>query len=206
MSLAFLSPAGPAAESPFATVAAAAGATFEERDGWRIAVRFAEPEVEAAALRETAVWADVSHLRKLELTGQANPELGTATRAGRGWVCPVTPGRSLLLGAESDDASALDVTTQLAALRVAGPLARELLARFCALDLRPGVTPPGAFRPGSVARTPGFVLCEAADVYLMLVGAAYAAYVWEVVADAGSRLGARPAGADAVPSGVAAHA
>ena len=39
-----------------------------------------------------------------------------------------------------------------------GPSAREVFARFCALDLRSAVTPVGAVRPGSIARQPGIVL------------------------------------------------
>ena len=41
---------------------------------------------------------------------------------------------------------------------------------------------------------------EAADQFLVLTGAAVAQYLWEVVADAGTRLGGRPVGADAVPA------
>ena len=57
--------------------------------------------------------------------------------------------------------------------------------------------PVGAFRPGSVARTPGMVLREAEDRYLMLFGAALGEYVWTVVADAAGHLGGGPVGADA---------
>ena len=67
---------------------------------------------------------------------------------------------------------------------VVGPLAREVFARFTAIDLRPQVTPVHGFRPGSVARTPGVVVCEGEDRFLMLFGAALGAYVWTVVADA----------------------
>lgn len=202
------------ATSPLATGTAAAGATFEARDGWQIAVRIADPAAEALACRETVAWADVSHLRKLELQGPAAaldalapmPALadGLAARDADGaWWCRATPARGLVLGAAAAPEAApgvhvLDVTSQFGALRVAGPLARELFARFCALDLRPQATPPGGFRPGSVARTPGYVLCEAPDRYLMLFGAAYGAYVWELVSDAGTHLGGRPVGVDAL--------
>jgi glycine cleavage system aminomethyltransferase T len=97
-------------------------------------------------------------------------------------------------------ASVIDVTTAFAALTVVGPLAGELFARFSAVDLRPAVMPPGGFRPVSVARTPGTVLREGEQRYLMLFGAALGQYVWTVVADAAGHLGGAPVGVDALPS------
>ena len=202
MSLDFLTTTageGVVAKSPLAAGTAAAGATFEVRAGWEVAARFAEPGVEALACRERVGWADVSHLRKLELQG--TPEQLAAAKPDDGLWLEVTPTRVLLLdsaGPRESAAHVLDVTSQLGALRIAGPLARELFARFCALDLRPDSTPPGAFRPGSVARTPAYLLCEAPNRYLVLFGAAYGAYIWEVVSDAGLHLGGRPVGVDAL--------
>ena len=60
------------------------------------------------------------------------------------------------------------------------------------------MTPVHGFRPGSVARTPGFVLREDEERYLTLVGAALGQYVWTVVADAAGHLGGEPVGADAL--------
>jgi glycine cleavage system aminomethyltransferase T len=191
VSLAFLRPgAGVAARSPLHAATAAAGATFEVRDGWEVAVRFGTPDAEAAAVARSVGWADLSHVRKTEIHA---PEGGLR----------ITPDRALVLGEPADG---LDVTAQYGALLLAGPAARDRLARFCALDLRPHVAPPGAFRPGSVARTPGFVLVEAADRFLLLFGAAYGPYMWEVVADAGEHLGGRPVGVDAVREEVSAGA
>lgn len=204
MSLDFLSTGeGVVAKSPLAAGTAAAGATYEVRDGWEVATRFAELAVEALACRERVGWADVSHLRKLELQGTPDQLQAAQAQADGTWLA-VTPERALVLGGagagglDASGAHVLDVTSQLGALRIAGPLSRELFARFCALDLRPDVTPPGALRPGSVARTPGYVLCEAPNRYLMLFGAAYGAYVWEVVTDAGMHLGGRPVGVNAL--------
>lgn len=225
MTLAFISPGtadrGVAAESPFAAALEEAGARFEIRDHWRVAVSVGEEGDAAHAVRATVGWADVSHLGKLEV--QAAPDgaaaiaelaggvkLGTARRHRDAWWCPVTPLRALVvcepghtatLHAELEATEGLevvDVTAQLAALRVAGPLTRELVARFCALDLRDAQAPVGAFRPGSIARAPGYVLREGADRWLLLSGAAYALHHWKVVDDAGRRLGGRPVGLDAL--------
>ena len=83
-------------------------------------------------------------------------------------------------------------------MTILGPFARETFARFTAIDLRPTVTPVHAFRPGSVARTGGAILCEAPDRYLMLFGAALGQYVWTLVADAAGHLGGGPVGVDAL--------
>jgi sarcosine oxidase subunit gamma len=215
------------ARSPMERAARAAGASFEQRDGWNVAVRFSSPEQEAEALARSACFADVSHLGKLELQAGASElaalvqqvagaplEPRRATRAADAWWCPLSATRALVISetqahralrgrleqaaAERAHASVIDVTTTFAALRIAGPLARELFARFCALDLRPKVTPPGSLRPGSIARQPGILIAEAPDRYLILFGWATGEYMWTVLADAGERLGARPVGVDAL--------
>jgi len=182
------------ARSPMERQARAAGARFELRDGWNVAASYAD---EAAALAGVG-FADCSHLRKYELQGELPAlELGRATVDGESTWLPLTPTRALVLGGEPP-AGALDVTTAYAALRLAGPLARETFARFTAIDLRPQVTRPGDWRPGSVARTPGGILCEAEDRYLMLFGSALGQYVWTVVEDAARHLGGGPVGYDAL--------
>jgi glycine cleavage system aminomethyltransferase T len=198
----------PLAESPIAALTAEAGAAFDVRDGWRVPVRYAQPQAEELAVQDSVGWADVSHLPKTELQGDPDSiaslagglSRGTAVRASGGWWCQLTASRAIVLGAASLQTNAtvwaLEVTAQFVALRLGGPAARDTIARFCALDLRPTVAPPGAFRPGAVARTPGFVLCEGPDRYLLLVGAALGEYLWTVVSDAGARLGGRPVGVD----------
>lgn len=195
--LAFLSvEGGPVARSPFADAAAASGGAIEIVDGWELAVEFGDVERERHAVHETVGFADRSPLGKLELwDAPSAPALGLAERRGDAWWCPLTSERTLVLGGEADGET-LDVTAAFAALAIAGPLARELFARFCALDLRDVGMPVGAFRPGSVARTPGMVLREADERWLVLVGAAYGGYLWEVVADAAARLGGRAVGAE----------
>ena len=196
MSFEFLSTGGgdAVARSPMERQARAAGARFEVREGWNVAVSYAG---EAQRLR-TVGFCDCSHVRKYEVQGDLPAlELGRATFDDESTWLPMTRSRALLLGGEPP-AGALEVTTGFGLLRVAGPLARETFARFTALDLRPHVTRPGDWRPGSVARTPGGILCEAEDRYLMLFGSALGQYVWTVVADAAERLGGGPVGTDAL--------
>jgi sarcosine oxidase gamma subunit len=217
-SLAFLSPGpGAVAKSPMEPGAVSAGATFEERDGWKVAVSFPD---EAGALAGVG-FADMSHIWKMEIQGDLtaitglNLELGTATRSEGAWWCPYSPTRAVVLCRSCDTvalrdrltasaadanglASVIDTTTAQGAMTILGPLARETFARFTAIDLRPEVTPVQGWRPGSVARTGGAILCEAPDRYLMLFGAALGQYVWTLVADAAGNLGGGPIGVDAL--------
>jgi glycine cleavage system aminomethyltransferase T len=193
----FLRPTGAAvARSPMEGQALAAGARMELRDGWNVAVAYP-----GAAPGAPVAWADVSHVRKFEVAGPHELSFGTATRANGAWWCPVTRERTLVIG--SADVEALEVTTTLAALAIVGPQARELIARFCALDLRPQSMPVAGFRPGSLARTPGYVLREDTDRFLMLFGWALGEYMWTVVADAAEALGGAPVGVDALEREVA---
>jgi glycine cleavage system aminomethyltransferase T len=189
----FLEVSGDAvARSPMERQAAAAGARFELRDGWNVAVSY--------PTNGSLTWADLSHLRKVEVHGRHELVLGQASRVNGGWWCPVTRDRTLVIG--DADAEGLDVTCSFAALSIAGPAVREVFARFCAIDLREREMPIGAFRPGSIARTPGYVLREDEDRFLMLFGWALGEYMWGVVADAATSLGGAPAPAQEV----AAHA
>jgi len=179
----------PIARSPMERLARQAGARFEVRDGWNVAVAYERPR------SDTVSWADVSHLRKWEIPGPGG-EFGTATRQGDAWTCPLTPGRAFVIGGSEAPAHALDVTCNYAALTILGPLAREVIARFCAIDLRPHVSPPHSFRPGSIARQPGMILVEAPNRFLLLVGWATGEYMWTVVEDAARPRGGIPIGLD----------
>ncbi len=203
MSLAFLSPAATAvARSPMEREAVAAGARLEQRDGWNVAVGFENEQEHLAAV----AFADRSQIGKLELNAEHGLELGVAHRRDDAWWCPTSRERALVLceparTAELRDqlgAGVVDLTSAMGALAIAGPLALETFARFTALDLRPHITPVHGFRPGSVARTPGAVLREAEDRWLMLFGAALGSYVWTVVSDAAASLGGGPVSPEAL--------
>lgn len=227
MSTAFLTtdkgPSGPAALSPFAPDLGRAGARFETRDGWEVATGFGDLHAEVEALSGSVGWADRSQLGKIELQGTAGaldelrsslgiaaPESGFIAENGTNRWLSLTPERAIVICEPQDlttvreqlGSAAIDVTASFAAITIAGPLTRDLFSRFCALDLRQREVPVGALRPGSVARVPGIVLCEASDRFTVLFGAAYASYFWEVVTDAGERLGGRPVGADALATAI----
>ena len=224
MSLAFLSPAAAddaaVARSPMEGKATAAGARFEVLDGWSVAVEY--PGEERA--RPSVGFADVSHWHKLEIQGDGvGGDLRAARRDADAWVCPLTPTRALVIrgdlgrncryagvssqtpAGEGEEAradevpvGAIDVTTCFAALTIFGPHAREAIARFCALDLRPQTSPPGSFRPGSIARQPGMILVQDADRFLLLFGWAVGEYMWSVVDDAARSLDGGPVGSRAL--------
>jgi heterotetrameric sarcosine oxidase gamma subunit len=220
----------PVARSPMERAARAAGARFETRDGWSVAVGYASLEQEREACRQAAGWADVSHLGKLELHVSAADdlaaivaqladgaalELGTATRAADAWWLPLTAERAVVVcepavlggmrerldeaaGGASRPVTVVDATCKYAAMTLVGPLAREVFARFTAIDLRPRVLPVGGFRPASIARTPGMLVREGDERFLFLFGWALGAYLWETVADAGIHLGASAVGLEAL--------
>jgi heterotetrameric sarcosine oxidase gamma subunit len=219
----------PVARSSMEVKARAAGAQFELRDGWNVAIGYGTtPAQEAAAAAETAGWADVSHLGKLELQAPADElsviasgfgaelTFGEAARAEGAWWCRLTTTRALVVCGTADlaawrermaqaaagaqRASVVDVTSNFAALTLTGPLAREVFARFSALDLRPAKLPIRGLRPGSIARQPGILIREADDRFLFMFGWATGEYMWSVVEDAGRHLGGRPIGADALPA------
>jgi heterotetrameric sarcosine oxidase gamma subunit len=180
---------------------------IETTGGWTDVCALGKIELQAAPSELAQIIAGAG--------GGEHRGFGLATRAAGAWWCPLTPERALVIcessrtaalregleqaaGSALGLASVVEVTTLYAALTLSGPPAREILARFCALDLRPQATPVHGLRPGSVARTPGLVLREAEDRFLILFGWALGEYMWTVVADAAGHLGARPVGVDAL--------
>jgi heterotetrameric sarcosine oxidase gamma subunit len=224
--LAFLSPSpNVLSRSSMERYAIDAGATMQERDGWNVAISFPDEDgrsstvgfADMSHIGKIELQADADDLAAIvaSATGGETLELGRATRAGGAWWCPYSATRAVVLCPPADTAairdslhasvadanglaSVIDISTAQGAMTILGPLARETFARFTAIDLRPQVTPVHGWRPGSVARTGGAILCEAPDRYLMLFGAALGQYVWTLVADAAGNLGGGPVGVDAL--------
>jgi glycine cleavage system aminomethyltransferase T len=175
--------------------------------GWADVSHLGKLELQASAEDLEAIVATCA--------GGARLELGRVTRAADAWWCPLTRERAIVLcepavlpglrerledaaAAAPNQASVVEVTNMLAALTIVGPSAREIFARFTAIDLRPQATPVGGLRPGSIARQPAVLVREAEDRFLFLFGWALGHYMWTVVSDAGRHLGAVPIGVDAL--------
>ena len=227
MSLEFLSPgAGAVARSPMERQALEAGARLELRDGWQVAASFDGSERERERLAQTVGFADSSQLGKIEIqaapgdlaaiaagAGAAGLALGRATRSTGAWWCPYA--RRAIVLCEPEDTAELHQTLDGAARATAGratvldvtpsSLRSRSRARWRVRRSRASRRSTCARRrcrcaasDGSVARTPGAVLREDEDRFLMLFGAALGQYVWTVVADAAEALGGGPVGVDAL--------
>jgi glycine cleavage system aminomethyltransferase T len=215
-------------------------ASFTERAGWRVVTDYGNPGAEMVACRDSVGVADLSFLGKLELqadpgiasaivaelTGGGALTSGRATLHDEVWWCPMTMGRVLALtppertgemrdrleaaASAASFASVIEMTAAYGSNALVGPLARETFARTMALDLRPNHFAEGDFAPVSVARTPGMVVHQGADLYLHLFGAGFAHYIWTVFVDAARHLGGRAVGVTALEAttraGEVAHA
>lgn len=232
MTLEFLSPtpngaAAPPAASPLEPWLRAAGARFEARHGWRVAVAFDSPAEEAEACRSGVGITDRSAMGKLEVQGRpgaldavlrsllpgGGPTPGQGARLGDSLLWRSSGDRALalcepaatarlrsLLGdacGHSPGCGLVELTAGLAAFELRGPLARDLLERLSAIDLRPDSLPPGGVRAGMVAGVPATIVGLEPSAYLVLVGAPEAPDAWEIVLDAGAPLGLRPIGEEA---------
>ncbi len=177
---------------------------------------FGDRDRERGAASTAVVLADRGDLGVLDVRVHRDPDhpgprgpSNAAPLDGGGWACRLTDDRELLVvprerltaervAREQAGGDVVDLSSGYVMLAVAGPLAREALARATSLDLRPSQAPVGAYRPGSVAHVGATVLREAEDRYLVLAGAAHALHLWEVLDDAVTGLGGCPAGLDAL--------
>jgi len=169
------------------------GATFEERDGWLVAVSVpGEENCGAVGV------ADVSHLTKFELRPAGEPIEGD----GIIWY-EISPRRALVLCPPSDgdsvraqfgDRFALDVSGAYSIVAIAGPEAETVLRRMTHLHHFPS--------GGEIAHVQGHIL-EQGGGYWIVCAQELGQYVWEVAVDRASALGGGPVGVDALPGGAA---
>lgn len=183
------------------------GAHVETRDGWLVAVKYAdEPNCGGNAL------VDLAHCPTWELAG---PEIGqrlaqlcgtdVALRrihAGEGWQAyRLTPGRAILFGkipnapSAALDVTELDVTGGWVSLALIGRDAERLLNKVTAVDLRERTMPAGGCCQGPIFGV-NTLFGRLADRFELHICGDSAEFLWEVLMDAGEEFGLRPAGAD----------
>ena len=190
------------ARSPMERQARAAGARFELRDGWNVAVGYGARRARALRASRSAgptsrTWASSS-----STAPRATSSPGWPRARDGAWWCPLTRDRALVIGdaaVRERVEDAVDVThragrADASRARWRARCSRASARSTCARRSRRS----RGFRPGSVARTPGDVLREDADRFLMLFGSALGEYLWTVVADAAEHLGGGPVGVDAL--------
>jgi len=145
--------------------------------------------------------------RRLRLEGEAPGFALALPLAPDEWLLLTTPSDTPRLAARLADrlaggcAHLTDLTSALAAFRVAGPRAPELLPRLLPLDLSPPAFPDLAVLQGPLAKVRAVVVREdlGPPGYHLLVARDVAEYVWEAVLEAGRELGLTPVGAAALP-------
>lgn len=94
-----------------------------------------------------------------------------------------------------------DLTSALAALRLAGPRAPELLPKLFALDLAPRAFPNLAVAQAPLAKVRAVVVRDDSGPlpgYLMLVPRDLAEYIWQAICEAGHEIGLAPIGTAAL--------
>lgn len=219
----------PIARSALHEVHEALGAAFAEAAGWQVPRSYANPEQEAARVREAVGLVDASVLGKLALRGRdAAALVGSGDGHGRvarrlrlegdgpALALPLAPDEWLLLTAPGGApgvaarltprlagcAHLTDLTSALAALRLAGPRAPELLPRLFPLDLSPPVFPNLAVLQGPFAKVRAVIVRDdlgPLPSYLLLIPRDVAEYLWEAILEAGHEVGLAPVGVAALP-------
>jgi Sarcosine oxidase, gamma subunit family len=193
---AFLSPAaatGAVLRTPMERNHRAAGATLEQRGGWRIAEYQPRDDLEAWA-------ADVSHVGKLDVRGTAERideltgslDLGRADSTDGVWTLRLSPTHAVVLCpfervvelGERIGEGVVDMTCGWAAVVLGGSAARDVFMRSSSLDVREDRFPSGACMAGSVMRCPSIVLNDAGRLWV-LCGWDFGEYMWQALLDAG---------------------
>ena len=222
-----MSPAAsrPVALSPLHYRHVELGAEMELVDGWRRPVRYAPTDEELAAVRSGVGVCDVSPMGKMALLGDGLDELfsavfpdsplpsvgravrvddgTTAARLARDEALVTTAGvRSLRLTAGAAGcAHVVDVTSALAAVRIAGPRSPDLLAALTEMNAAPHAFGDGSCAQSRFAEIHGTLArLDAAGLpaYTLFFGREYGDYMWESIMEAGERYDLVPFGIEAL--------
>lgn len=126
----------------------------------------------------------------------ALPAPGRAARAGDAAMLPVGPETFLLVGGNAGEAAlarvfavVLDMTDAWTRLAIAGPNAKALLAKGCALDFHDQHFPVDACAVAGFARLRAVIWRTDDLSYDLFVGRSHALSLWEWLMDAAAEYG-----------------
>ena len=222
-----MSPAAsrPVALSPLHGQHVELGAEMELVDGWLRPVRYTSADEELAAVRSGVGICDVSPMSKLALLGDGVDALLNAVlpesaplAVGRSarvddetFVARLARDEALvttaaglppwlaerLTAGTTGCAHVVEVTSALAAVRIAGPRAPNLLAALTELNVAPDAFGDGSCAQSSFAEIHGTLTrLDAAGLhaYTLFFGREYGDYMWDSIMEAGERYGLVPFG------------
>jgi glycine cleavage system aminomethyltransferase T len=181
------------------------GAVMTTHHGWQTPARFAQASQEAAAVSDTAGLADLSWMSKFDLKGSGVETLPALGEDVRSWklgpahllvtcdpaVSPSFPGSLLIT----------DVTSVLAQFLLAGPSARQILAKLSSLNVSERALADGGCAQTSLAHAHATVLRQdlrSVPAFYLLVARDYGEFVWEAVLHAGHEFHLAPFGLEAL--------
>jgi sarcosine oxidase subunit gamma len=99
--------------------------------------------------------------------------------------CEADMARALRLAAGEGCAAVNELGSGQTVIELAGPRAREIIAKGCPLDLHPRVFGPGRCAQSRLARTLVTIAqIDAAPRFELIVRRSYADYLWQWLADA----------------------
>ena len=196
----------PARLGPLHALHCELGAVIAEEAGWQVVQRYGDVEGELKAVTLSAGVCDISgrsavrikSTRLDEVLGGRAPAIGSVLRDGNSVIARLTSEEALAIGPPSAEGSShagiaeranprryvIDVTSGLAGLKIAGPLAREVLAALTDIDLREGSMPDGSCAQAGFAQVHGTLLrldIGGTAAYELYVAREYGLYVWEAV-------------------------
>ena len=203
------------------------GAKFADIAGWRIPEEFSDSKTEKRIAGEAVVLVDETSNGKLTVEGKdavsvlgrllevEQTGIGEGVAISEGMVYRLRPDHYFIStspGMDSDISKKLEdpgsqsvtvtnMTHGWSEIRILGAVSAELMAKVCGLDLREDVFPVGTARQTSVAKTNQLVLRSqlgGLPSFSLLGARSLAAYLWDVLMEAGEEWGAVPAGSRAV--------
>ena len=203
------------------------GAEMVEHEGWTLPARYADPEEEAARVRQDVGITDISPVGKIRLQGESldrvlREALPDANASSIGSIAVTSAGNAVARLAADDClivtgqtsvedvvdslklggcAHPVNVTSVLAGVRIIGPNAPAVLAGVTDLDLAPAHFADLTCAQTMVAEIHGTIMRR--DIggllsYDLFFGRDYGDHMWESLIDAGERHGLTPFGLEAL--------